>query len=484
VVGHKRAAATGQYHGLTRACSCGLFFALAALCVRAQGQRLPEQPQIDTSGFLPVIRAQVELAERNARERPRDPAIVGSLAMTLHAYQLYDAAERAYSRAHSLDPQNFDWLYLLGTVQMAQGAFDRAAKTLQSALQIRTGDLAAEVRLAESLTTVPDWNGAAALYCRILDDRRECPQAWYGLGRAQTAKGDHAAAIESYGKACELFPAYGAAHFALAAELRRLGRKPEAERHIAAYAKNVTSEPPLDDPLFERIHELNLSSQAHLQRGAELEKAGLLDEAIREHAAALATDPGNVEAHVNLISLYIRAGDPGKAKKHFEAATRLNPGRSDAWYNYGVLLYMQKHFDESEKAYLRALQIDPDYAEAHNNLGAIYEQLGRLADAENEFRAAIRDRPDYPLARFHLGRILVNEQKYDEAIQQLQRALTPADDKTPVYLYALGATYARAGDRAHALEYLQRAQDAASSYGQSELLVSIERDLRALQSAE
>ena len=467
-----------------RACACGFFFAFAALCLHAQGQGLTELPQVDTSGFLPAIRVQVELAERNARERPRDSAIVGALAMTLHAYKRYGAAESAYTRAHSLDPQNFDWLYLLGAVQMAQGAFDRAVRTLQSALQVRPGDLAAEVRLAESLTAVPDWDGAAALCRRILDDRPECPNAWYGLGRAQTAKGDHEAAIESYGRACELFPAYGAAHFALAAELRRLGRKPEAERHIAAYAKNVTSEPPLDDPLFQRIHELNLSSQARLQRGAELEKAGLLDEAIREHEAALANDPGNVQAHVNLISLYGRAGDPDKAKQHFESATKLNPGRSDAWYDYGVLLYMRKHVDEAEKAYLHALQINPDYAEAHNNLGAIYEQLGRLADAQEEFRAAISGRPDYPIARFHLARILVNEQKYDEAIQQLQRALTPEDDKTPAYLYALGATYARAGDRAHALEYLRRAQDAASRYGQAELLASIDRDLRALQSAE
>src|SRR5438045_2727728 len=145
-----------------RAVSCGLRLALAAVCIRAQGQRLPELPQVDASGFLPAIRTQVELAERNARERPRDPAIAGALAMTLHAYQLHDAAERAYSRAHSLDPQNFDWLYLLGAVQMAQGAFDRAVKTLQSALQIRPGDLADEMRLAESLTAVPDWNGAAA----------------------------------------------------------------------------------------------------------------------------------------------------------------------------------------------------------------------------------------------------------------------------------------------------------------------------------
>ncbi len=457
---------------------------LAGFSVRAQGQRLTELPHVDTSGFLPTIRAQVELAQRNAREHPRDPATVGVLAMTLQAYQQYDAAERAYTLAHSLDPRNFGWLYLLGVVQMAQGAFDRAAKTLQLALEIRPGDLAAEVRLADSLTAIPDWDGAAALYSRILEDGRDSPKAWYGLGRAQAAKGDHAAAIESYSKACELFPAYGAAHFALAAELRRMGRMPEADKHIAAYAKNVTSEPPLDDPLFQRIYELNLSSQAHLRRGAEMEKAGLFDEAIREHEAALVNDPDNVQAHVNLISLYGRSGDPGKAKQHFEAATRLSPGRSDAWYNYGVLLYRQKRFDEAEKAYQHALQTNPDYAEAHNNLGAIYEQFGRLADAENEFREAIKDRPDYALARFHLGRILVEDQKYDEAIHQLQRALTPDDDRTPAYLYTLGATYARAGDRAHALEYLKRARDAASNYRQSELLVSIDRDLRALQSAQ
>jgi tetratricopeptide (TPR) repeat protein len=481
VVGRNRAPATGRYNCLTH--GWRILFALAALCVRAQGQSLADLPGVDTSAFLPAIRAQVEQAERNARERPSDPAIIGALAMTLHAYQQYDAAERAYTRAHTLDPQNFDWLYLLGTVQLAQGAFDHAVNTWHSALQIKPSDLPAEMRLAESLAALPDWNAAAALYRRILDGR-ESPKAWYGLGRAQAAMGDHAAAIESYGKACELFPAYGAAHFALAAELRRLGRKPEAERHLAAYAKNLTTEPPLDEPLFQHIHELNLSSQAHLQRGAELEKAGLLDEAIREQEGALSNDPDNVQAHVNLISLYARAGDPDKAKQNFETATRLNPGRSDAWYNYGVLLYMQKHFDDAEKAYLRALQINPDYAEAHNNLGAIYEQLGRLADAKKEFLAAITGRPDYPLPRFHLGRILVNEQKYDEAIQQLQRALTPEDDKTPVYVYALGATYARAGDRVHALEFLQRAHDAASYYGQSELLVSIDRDLKALQSAQ
>jgi tetratricopeptide (TPR) repeat protein len=288
--------------------------------------------------------------------------------------------------------------------------------------------------------------------------------------------------VESYAKACDLFPPYGVAHFALAAELRRLGKPAQAEQHVAEYSKNVTAEPPLDDPLFARIHELNQGTTAHLQRGAELEKAGRIEDAIAEHETALVTDPNNVQAHVNLIGLYGRSGKGAKAKEHFEAATRLSPGRSDAWYDYGVLLFGQHNYAEAEQAYRRALEINPSYAEARNNLGVIYEQQGRLDDAAREFREAIAARPDYPLARFHLGRILVNQQKYDEAMQQFQRALEPESDQTPVYLYALAATYARAGDRPHALEYYAKAREAAVARGQSQLLGSIDRDLKALES--
>jgi len=437
--------------------------------------------QVNTTNFLPAIRAQIERAEKEACENPHDAQAAGALAMTLHAYQQYDAAARAYSRAHLLDPQNFDWLYLLGSAQTELGTFDAAVKSLRSAVRIRADDLAANFRLAQSLAALSNWEEAGALYRHILDQYGACAQAWYGLGRVQAARGDHVGAAHSYAKACELFPAYGAGHFALAAELRRLGKPVEAGQHLAAYSKNVTAEPPLDDPLFRRIHELNHGAQAHIQRGAELAKAGRLDEAIGEHEAALAIDPANAQVHVNLISLYGRTGDSAKAKQHFAAATKLDPGRSDAWYDYGVLLFHEQNLSEAQQVFRRALEINPSYPEAHNNLGTIYEQQGRLDEAASEFRAAIAAQPNYPLTRFHLGRILVNQQKYDEAIQQLLRSLTPEDDQTTVYLYALGAAYARAGNYKLARAYMQKAHDAAAARGQSKLLASIDRDLKALE---
>ncbi|HWR53498.1 MAG TPA: tetratricopeptide repeat protein [Bryobacteraceae bacterium] len=398
--------------------------------------------------------------------------------MTLHAYEQYEAAARAYSRAHLLDPRAFDWVYLGAVILMQQGDFDGAVKSLQTALQLRPGDLAAELRLGQSLIATGNWDDADILYRRILDKHPDFAQAWYGLGRVQAAKGEHAAAAQSYGKACEVFPAYGAAHFALAGELRRLGQRAEAEEHAAAYAKDPSAEPPLRDALLQRTRELNQGVQIHLQRGRAFEKEGKLEEAIREHEAALAIEPGNVQAHINLISLYGRTGDAARAKEHFEVAGRLSPGRPDAWYNYGVLMFQQKAYGEAEEAFRRAVEINPYHAEAHNNLGAIYALQSRLNDAAREFRTAIANRPDYPLARFHLARILVNEKNYDEAIQHLLRALTPEDDQTPLYTYALAAAYARAGKREHALRYYGRARDAAIARGQSQLLSSIDRDLK------
>jgi tetratricopeptide (TPR) repeat protein len=187
-------------------CACGQYFAASERSVGLQasqivqssartdsaslGEHLPELPLLNTADFLPAIRTQIEQAEREARLHPRDANANGALAMTLHAYDQYDAAETVYTRIQLLEPQNFDWLYLLGTAQMAKGAFDLAAESFQSALGIRPGDLVTELRLGESLTAVAKSEEARLVYQSVLAGYPDNPQGWYGLGRMQTAKGE------------------------------------------------------------------------------------------------------------------------------------------------------------------------------------------------------------------------------------------------------------------------------------------------------
>ena len=442
---------------------------------------LPELPQLHMANFFPSIRQQVQQAYNAARAHPEDAASNGKLGMVLDTYEQYESAEVCYQRALLLDPDSFRWAYYLGAAEAHQGKYEEAAARLRAALRLKPDYLPAWLSLAESLLLTGKWNESGSLYEEVVKKYPDNATAHYGQGRVYTARGDAAAAAKSYRRACELFPAYGAAHYALALEYRKLGETQKSQEQFSLYEANKTTVPPVEDPLLAAVQELNFGATMHLRRSIELEKAGKIEEATRENEEALEIDPNEVQAHINLIILYGRAGQIEKAKQHYAAAVSLSPNRADAYYNYGVLLFKQREHREAEQAFELALQINPFYAEARHNLGYLLEQQGQLDEALEQYRKAIEDRPDFRLARFHLGRILVNQKKFNEAIQEFLKTLSPEDESTPSYLYALAAAYARAGNRESALLYIRKAREQAVARGQTQLLVSIDRDLRALE---
>jgi len=452
-----------------------------ALAQPASGMPVPDVPRLDATSFLPAIRDQVHQAYEAARANQNDAEASGKLGMVLDAYEQYDAAIICYQRAHLLDPRAFRWLYYLGWVQAAQGRDEEAAASLGAALALKPDDLPARLRLTASLLSIRQWDESRRIAESTARAYPGSAEAHFYLAQASAGVGNVAAATALYLKACEVFPPYGAAHYALAMAYRKLGRDDESRQHFALYEQNKTTVPPLDDPLRREVTALNLGSVAHIRRGADLERVGRLDEAIAEQQEALRVDPGAVQAHINLVALYGRLGRFDEAASHYQAAFAIDSNQADLHYNYGVLLLKQGKASDAEKAFLESVRINPHYADAHNNLGIIYEQQGLLTDAFEHFSAAVAARPDDRAAHFHLGRILANRQKYDDAIEHLLKTLTPEDENTPRYLYALGATYARAGDTSKALTYLHRARAQAQARNQDQLLTSIDRDLRTLE---
>jgi tetratricopeptide (TPR) repeat protein len=448
---------------------------------RPQPARADSLPLLEMGNFLPAIRQQLQQAYAAAQAHPTDPEASGTLGMILDAYEQYDAAVICYRRAQHLDSRSFRWLFYLGWVQAAQGRHEQAAITLGNALRIQPGYMPAQLKLAESLFAIGRWEESRAIYQAVSTAHPESAEAHYGLGRVSAAQGDVAAATTSYLKSVELFPEYGAAHYALALVYRKLGDEARYQPQFRLYEQNRTSVPPLDDPLRSAVTRLNMGSVAHIRRGADLERAGKIAEAIAEQQEALRVDPKAVQAHINLISLYGRLEQYEPAAEHYRAGIDLDRNQADLHYNYGVLLLKQRKPEDAETAFRAALEINPYYAEAHTNLGSLYEQQGRLDDAFQQFEEAVENRPNYRVAHFHMGRIRANQRNYGEAIQHFLKTLTPEDENTPRYLYALAATYARAGDIAEALKYARTARAQAAARGQAELLASIDKDLQVLE---
>ncbi len=446
-----------------------------------QTAALPGLPEVAYERFIPAIRDQVHQAYDDARSHPTDASASGKLGMALQAYSQFEEAEVCYRRASLLDPTSFQWVYYLGVVQAEQGKYEEAAATFRQSLRLEPDYLPAQLRLADCLLATAHWEESGKLDEAVLAREAQNAAAHYGLGRVRAARKDLEGAVGSFLKSCDLFPEFGAAHYALALAYRKLGRMEESRKEFSLYEKYVTRAPPGGDAIMAEVQALNLSAVYQVRQGMDQEQAGRLEQAAAAHEKALQIDPQLVEAHVNLISIYGRLSQYEKAEEHYQAAIRLNPNDAEAHYDYGVLLFGQGKYPEADKAFRKALEINPFYAEAHNNLGVLLEQQGRWQEAAEQFRQAIENQPGFRLAHFHLGRIFVNQGNYQDGIQELLKTLQPEDQNTPAYLYALGAAYARAGDRVSATRYLHMAKERASARGQSRLLASIEKDLKTLE---
>lgn len=450
---------------------------MAIICLLALAQSLPDLPPVAVDSFGAEIKDQIRKAVAEAQAKPRDAEANGRLGMVLQTYEQYEQAAVCFERAWRLSPEEFRWRYYLGVVQAAAGKYSEAAQTFKEAIRLKGDYLPAQLRLADALFAGGQVDEARQFY----EKTTGFAQASYGLGRINVAAGDRAAAAKYFKRAIEQFPEYGAAHYALGLALRNLGQAAQAQDHLALSQKFKDSRPALDDPLLTAIAELNASGSELLKRGVLFDSAGKLPEAIADHERAIEANPQLVQAHINLISLYARTGEFEKAEKQYQAANTINPNMADSHYNYGVLLVMQQRYAEAATAFERSLQVDPFNAEAHHNFGAMIEREGRLDEAADHFRRAIEIKPGHRMAHFHLGRILVNQDKLAAAIEQFQQTLTPEDEQTPMFTYALGATYARAGEREKAVQFLRQALKSATAHGQTQLATSIERDLQNLE---
>ena len=442
---------------------------------------LPDVPEISVDGFAPAVRAEIQKALSEVRASPRDASANGRLGMVLHAHEQNASAEVCYQRAYLFEPNSFKWSYYLGLVQEAQGKNDEAIETFKRAVRLKADYTAAQLRLADLLFATGEVDDSSEIYERLVRTRPNLAPAHYGLGRVKSARGDTKGAIEALKKACGIFPGYGSAHYALAAAYRKIGDHAMAEFHTAAHSRASAAGPPREDPLESEVMALNAGATNQMSRGIALESAGRLAEAADAHERALEIDSKLTQAHINLISLYARMGQRELSERHYMQVIGINPNQADAHYNYGVMLFGAGRAAQAKDAFSKAIAANPRHAEAHNNLGYSLMEEGNLAAAERHFRKAIESKPDHRLAHFHLGRLLANRRNYRAAIAHFSNILEPEDDQTPRYTYALAATYARAGQHTKGLEFARIAREKAAALGQSELLASIERDIRAME---
>lgn len=152
------------------------------------------------------------------------------------------------------------------------------------------------------------------------------------------------------------------------------------------------------------------------------------DEARAEYERAIAIDPKMTAAYLNL-GILLMEKDPASAVAPLRKVVELSPAESHPRLLLGVAQERSQDFLGAIESFEGARKLDPQDAEAVQHLGTLYMNMKRPADAEPQFRAVLENKPKDAVALLGLAKSL-DAQNKPEAAAAYRNYLTaqPADD--------------------------------------------------------
>jgi tetratricopeptide (TPR) repeat protein len=134
--------------------------------------------------------------------------------------------------------------------------------------------------------------------------------------------------------------------------------------------------------------------------------------------------PNSSAAPMGLASIAVRRDDFLDASEHLERAVKIAPKLTTAQY---LLAMIQLKLNKPQKAISvlrRALREDVRSPELNQGLGVAFLLVGDPRRAERAFLAALSLNPELASAIHGLSLLLLQERRFEEAIEVLQRRLT------------------------------------------------------------
>lgn len=138
------------------------------------------------------------------------------------------------------------------------------------------------------------------------------------------------------------------------------------------------------------------------------------------------------------------------AEASLKRAMELNPSLADAWFHWAWLLEMEGDDEEAIVAGEQTVELSPLSSFYVSWLADQYRDAGDFEKAMELAESVLALSPRYPVAWFALGNVYLDQGRYEEAITAHENLA-----HLPLWAYALGQTYAWAGQPEKAMEVAQ-----------------------------
>jgi len=375
----------------------------------------------------------------------------------------YEQAINKFTRALSLDPNHTDAYVWRSDAYIQLGQYQQTIEDCTQIISIDPDNIPAYVRrgfarlsLEEYQQSLEDSNRAISLISLTFnqtDTNSWLSQAYAQQGDAHQSLGNSNEAIENYQKSLDIVP-----NDDLRAKLDALNN-----------AKNH---------LFDQ----------YFNQGITLVNQGnYSQEAIEQFTRALSLNPNHADAYVWRGYVYHCLNKHQQALDDWNQAIRLNPNDANTYCNRATAYNDLKNYEQALNDSNQAIRLNPNHVTAYYNRAFAQMELGEYQQAIDDCKEAIRLNPNHVAVHQHLtnaknrlfeqyhvnahqhltnltntenrlyeqyfnqGITLINQEKYQQAIEQFTKALTLNPNDIQVYSWRRDA-YIQLGQYQPAVE--------------------------------
>ncbi|CAB3370463.1 Hypothetical predicted protein [Cloeon dipterum] len=129
----------------------------------------------------------------------------------------------------------------------------------------------------------------------------------------------------------------------------------------------------------------------------------------------------------------------------FRTAIRLDLRHYNAWLGLGSIYYKQERYHLADLHFKKAYAINPHSSVVMNFVAVSLQALKKSDEAMKILNKAIRANPENPICKFNRAKILFANEKYEEALKELEELKELVPKEAQVY-FLTGKVHAKLGN--------------------------------------
>lgn len=267
--------------------------------------------------------------------------------------------------------------------------------------------------------------------------------------------------IRYYSEAIQLDSTFEQAHNNLGIVLHKTGSFDKARD---AFSRCINLDPNFTEAYFNRsntfyeLHEFQLAlddlkeieKEYQPKEAIEFSK-GLAYSGLKQYDSAkvmfertLASDPSNIENHINLATTLYYLGDFKKSRSLCNSALEINARFTDAYNLLGLIMTETAQLDSAQYFFTRGLDTESNNAYILNNRGFVFLKQLKYSEALSDINESIVIDPDNAWAYRNKGIYYLETDDLANAQRLLKQAVS-MDNDLKLSQYYLGLAYQNGG---------------------------------------